>query len=46
MVAGIISESRPGSNRNADRHHLGIRNNVTPLGIDACNRAEDKVSAG
>jgi hypothetical protein len=20
--------------------------NVTPLGIDACNRAEDKVSAG
>lgn len=25
MVAGINSESRPGSNRNGGRHHLGIR---------------------
>lgn len=26
MVAGISSDSRPGSNRNGGRHHLGFRN--------------------
>ena len=33
MVAGINSESRPGSNRNGGRHHLGIRNKVSALRI-------------